>query len=358
MFSPQCLPVLIGSLPVEDHLQAIRTVLSYTPDIPLWPQLPKHPGEGMIRQFLSNFPGLTEEGKKFWIDTGKPSFTEEMTLFYEDYIRCQEDTSFLGDSKFGLGSDTAPGFELFLSHLRENGIKPLTLKGQITGPITTGIGTRDQNESSILYDENLRDILVKMLALKGAWQVLKFREYLPSISPLIFIDEPGMVSFGSSAFTGVTKEMVIEAVDEVIDAIHQAGGIAGIHICANGDWSPALSSTTNIISFDAYSFFENFILYRDQLVDYIQRGGILAWGIIPTGDPLAVESETTESLFAKWQEQLEALASFGIDKQQLMSQTLIAPACGTGSLTVELAEKVLLMTREVSEKARQLHMFS
>jgi hypothetical protein len=35
-----------------------------------------------------------------------------------------------------------------------------------------------------------------------------------------------------------------------------------------------------------------------------------------------------------------------------MSQTLIAPSCGTGSLSPELAVKVLTMTGELSRLAR------
>jgi len=64
MFEPKCLPVLIGSLPLRSHQEAMRLILSSTPDIPLWPQLPKNTYEGMIRQFLDGFPCLNEEAEK------------------------------------------------------------------------------------------------------------------------------------------------------------------------------------------------------------------------------------------------------------------------------------------------------
>jgi hypothetical protein len=126
-----------------------------------------------------------------------------------------------------------------------------------------------------------------------------------------------------------------------------------VHICANGDWGPALSSAADIISFDAYFYFDNFILYKKQLIDFLTRGGILAWGIIPTGDPQVVAGESVETLFGKWQKQLEFLTTFGFSREQLMQQTFIAPSCGTGSLTPELAEKVLSMTAELSELVRK-----
>ena len=35
-FKPNGLPVLIGSLPVDDHAAAVRLIFKHTPDIPLW----------------------------------------------------------------------------------------------------------------------------------------------------------------------------------------------------------------------------------------------------------------------------------------------------------------------------------
>ncbi|WP_136810178.1 hypothetical protein [Desulfosediminicola flagellatus] len=353
MFLPRCLPVLIGSLPITSHSEAAGLILQYAPSIPLWPQLPKHSKEGMVRQFLSGFPGLVDEGKRFVIDTSRVDFAEEMTEFYTDYLAAEADNTILRNSRFALKDDTAAGFHAFTELLESTGHQSQTVKGQVTGPITTGIGAKDMQGNSIIYDDNLRDMLVKLLALKGRWQAIELQRFTGNTPPIVFIDEPALVSFGSSAFTGISREMVIESVGEVVGSIQHGGALAGLHICANGDWGPALESATDIISFDAYSFFDNFILFKDQLIHFIQRGGILAWGIVPTGDPDIVAKETAEGLYAKFREQLKTLTSFGFTEKQLMEQTLIAPACGTGSLPIELALKVLSMNESVSAKCRE-----
>ncbi len=353
MFTPSCLPILIGSLPLTDHLEAMKIILSHSPQIPLWPQLPKLPGEGMVRQFLSGFPGLREEDSRCWVDNQHNDFESEMTSFYQDYLQVSEDTSLLQKSRFGLKSDNARGFATFTNYLRKYKHNFITLKGQITGPITAGLGVTDLNNRAIFHDANLRDMLIKLLTLKGRWQVEEMRQYTDQSPPIVFIDEPGFVSFGSPALMGISRDMVSNAMEEVINGIQTAGGLAGVHICANGDWGPVLQSKTDIISFDAYFYFDNFILYKDQLIDFLQRGGILAWGIIPTGDPLVIEKESNATLFHKWLDQLEILSSLGFPKKQLMEQTFIAPSCGTGSLTLELALKVLGLTGEVSRKAQE-----
>ena len=354
MFKPECLPILIGSLPVMNHDEAVRIILAHTPEVPLWPQLPKLAGEGMVRQFLSGFPGLKEADNRYWIDTESDDFTDEMASFYQEYMEVIENPALLKSSRFRLKNDTAKGFYTFTDILRSENHVFTTLKGQVTGPMTTGMGVMDQKNRSIFFDDNLRDMLIKLLALKGRWQVNELKQLTSHTPPIIFIDEPGIVSFGSSAYMGVSREMVSNGVAEVTAGIQEGGGLAGVHICANGDWDPVLSSRTDIISFDAYSYFDNFILFKKQLIDFLSRSGLLAWGIIPTGDPLILEKVNGDGLFAKWKNQLELLSTFGFSKKQLMEQTFIAPSCGTGSLTPRLALKVLKLTREVADKAQNL----
>jgi hypothetical protein len=352
MFKPGCLPILIGSLPLTEHSEAVEMILANSPEIPLWPQLPALQGEGMIRQFISGFPGLQEDDRRYWIDTGCNDFEEQMASFYQEYMDIVEDPTLLPTSRFSLGADTCKGFSVFLDALSQVPLKVKSLKGQITGPVTTGIGVKDQHDRSIFYDDNLRDMLVKMLSLKARWQVALLQPHTSGAQPIIFIDEPGIVSFGSSAFLGITKEMVTEAVGEVIDAIQGGDGLAGVHICANGDWSPVLNSAADIISFDAFFYFDNFILYKEMLTSYLQRGGILAWGIVPTSDPDVLERVDSESLFTRFLQQVEVISGFGFSPKQIMNQTFIAPSCGTGSLSKKHALKVIHLTSEVSNKAR------
>ena len=353
MFTPRCLPILIGSLPLTDHSEAVKLLLSEVPKIPLWPQLPKLPEEGMVRQFISGFPGLKEINSHYFIDTGCDDFSEQMALFYQEYLDIEANSELLKTSRFALTSNTTKGFSVFLNALAQTPLAVKTLKGQITGPVTTGIGVKDQHDRSIIYDDDLRDMLIKLLSLKARWQIGELKPYTNGAPPIIFIDEPGIVSFGSSAFLGITKEMVTEAVSEVIEAIQGDGGLAGVHICANGDWSPVLSSAADIISFDAYFYFDNFTLYKEMLTGYLQRGGILAWGIVPTSDSDVLEKIDTDSLFNLFLQQVNVISSFGFSPKQILNQTLIAPSCGTGSLTIELASKVIHLTSEISAKARK-----
>ncbi len=83
-FQPNGLPVLIGSLPMDDHNEAGNLVLEYTPQIPSWIQLPVYQQEGMTAQFLPGFPGLVTVNDKSFVDTAVDEFEGQLLFFYAE----------------------------------------------------------------------------------------------------------------------------------------------------------------------------------------------------------------------------------------------------------------------------------
>jgi hypothetical protein len=350
-FKANCLPLLIGSLPISDHEEATRLILQYTPEIPIWPQLPIYREEGMLFQFLPGFPGRTEIGGKVFIDTQAAGFDAEVLAFYEEYIMVTEGGADLGMSRFALTPETARGFFTFLQQTSRSKSKaPITaLKGQITGPITFCMAIADESERAIFYNNQLKDAAVKMLALKARWQVRMMAKICGTT--LMFFDEPGLAGFGSSAFITITPDEIKTCLDEVFAAVHAEHGLTGVHVCANTEWPVVFDADVDIVSCDTYSYFDKFLLYPEQLLGFFKKGGILASGIIPT-IPEFLDIETVDTLTSRWLEQKEHLQKMGIPEDRIFAQTLITPSCGTGSISMEYTRKVLELTQGVSKKIR------
>ena len=350
-FKADSLPVLIGSLPMDSHKEATELIFESTPEIPLWAQLPKYPEEGMMEQFLTGMPGLVKNEGGSFIDSTSEDFDAEMLSFFEEYLAVSSGSQSLEESRFVFTPETGKGFQEFLRQVDAAGKSFKALKGQVTGPVTFGTSVKDQNEKAIFYDDQLRDAVVKKIAMNAAWQAREFsgRGY----QPIIFIDEPGLAGFGTSAFITITREDVQQAVNEVVEAVHSKGGIAGVHVCANTEWGLLLESEIDIISFDAYAYFDNFILFPDIIKKFLGRGGILAWGIVPTQNPEEIAAETVDSLMEKFEGQVEQFEKIGVDRETLLNRLFITPSCGTGSIDLDSAKKVLTLTKELSERIRQ-----
>lgn len=349
-FQGKCLPLLIGSLPLKNHDEASKLVLRYTPEIPVWVQLPVYKNEGMVAQFLPGFPGLTVSGEKIFINSAGDDFDSDLLAFYEDYMAVTEGGKDLSTSRFALNEETAGGFFRLLKNVRELPSPPAAVKGQVTGPITFSTGLKDQDGRSVFYDEQLRDAVVKHLAMKAQWQVQQLSDFRRPV--IIFFDEPALAGFGSSEFISITREEITACLNEVFEAVQQAGGLAGIHVCANTDWSMILESSVDIVNFDAYSYFDRFIIYPDPIIKFFGSGRILAWGMVPTLNADDIEKESIPSLVASWEEKYQKVEALGIKQNDILKQSLITPSCGAGSLSIDHAMKVLELTKGLADHLR------
>jgi methionine synthase II (cobalamin-independent) len=350
-FIPNGLPTLIGSLPAENHQQALDWILESTPVIPLWPQLPAIPQERMLNQFIEGIPGIVETAESVYFDCETENFYEEQLAFFEEYLQVSEHPETLLGSRFRTSPERASGLHLLGTSTNQlQG--PVAVKGQITGPFTMLTGITDTAKRLGYYEPAFREVVVKGLALKAAWQVL-FLKQAYDLPVLLFIDEPAMAGLGSSSFISISIDDISQDLAEVTDSIHGAGGLVGVHVCANTDWHILLSSAIDIISFDAYSFFDKFITCKKEILGFLDRNGIIAWGIIPTSEAEYILQETPESLIALWEKQAALLVTDKKELSSILSRTIITPSCGTGSLTPDLAKKVLMLTREVSAGLRK-----
>ncbi len=339
MEKTHCITTGIGSLPLTDVEEACRLVLECGIGIPFWPQLPKRGfRELMIPQFSEGMPGvnLDEVKERIWVDMGD-SRDEVVYRFFENFLN--EDPSL-----FSISEGYAAGLKRFMELLE--GRHYDYLKGQITGPITFTLGLADNNRRAIYYEEELRDIAVKLLCRKAEWQIELLSSYADKV--IIFIDEPMLSAFGSSSYIGVESTAVMNAIDEIVNVIHQKEGVAGIHCCGNTDWSIITSTEVDIINFDAYHFMGSITIYPDAIRGFIERGGILAWGIVPTSKDIINEDANT--LKVRIDEGMRLFESFGISKELLESQCLITPSCGTGSMEIDDARKVFSVLVELSRK--------
>ncbi len=341
MFELSGKATLIGSFPFEDHSQALDLILKYTPEIPCWPQLPRRKEEGMLVQFSRGLPGFDPEGLLL-----NPEGSEEEKLaFYEEYLAVTQGHP-LEETRFKLYPEEAPGFFLLLK-----AGKPFpAVKGQITGPFTLALGLKLPDGRAAFYDLEARDMITKLVALKARWQIEKLKTLSETV--LLFIDEPALSGFGSSAMVGISPEEVLGLIKEVAEEVHRGGGLLGIHICGNSDWALVAESAVDIINFDAYGFAEKFIGYGPQLKPFLKRGGFIAWGLVPTLQKKDLKELTSQELKLRYQDLREKLAqATHLPEEEIERFSLFTPSCGLGTLSQELTIKALELLKDLVFKS-------
>jgi hypothetical protein len=328
----------IGTVPHKDAVAAVDFMLANNPECPSWPQLPQADfREGMYIQYSEGMPAAVVDvpGRRIYFDS--ESAPEAMAEFYEHYLAGEVDFC-------AITSDYSRTFDLLLERLPHPGAR--FVKGQVTGPASFGLTVTDEATKPILYHSDLFEAVIKALALKGRWQVEQYKKVAPELTPVVFFDEPYLTQVGS-ALISLPPEQVVAGLDECFSAIE---GYTGIHVCGGTDWGLLTTTKADILHFDAVDHLQEFFIYERELAAFMERGGMIAWGIVPT-DERALDRNAAD-LAGEIVRQAEKMAGFcgaDIDAEAVLRRSFISEACGTGTLEIALTERCFALAGEISD---------
>jgi methionine synthase II (cobalamin-independent) len=344
---PNCSASVVGSFPHRTPQSICEAILSRLPDIPAWPQLPKRgPLENMYAQYSERLPAVVfdREKQRIYFDTST-DYYPAMEEFYAHFLANDLDY-------FKMSPDYALGFYTFLEAATKKEIgRACFVKGQLTGPISFGLTVTDEKKRAILYHDELFDAVVKNCTMKARWQIRMLKKLHPSV--IMMIDEPYLSAFGSG-YVSLSRDQVVEHIGALVEAIREEGSVPGVHCCGNTDWSIVIETGTQILNFDADSYFQGLLLYPDKLNDFLQKGGILAWGIVPTTERIAEAS--VEGILQAMEERLDRLCSKGFERGRLIRQSILTPSCGLATLSEEHAEAALALASKTALSLKEKYL--
>lgn len=340
-FQPSFTATAIGSLPHRDAEEACALTLKYLTEAPAWPQLPRRDfRENMYAQYSEGLPGVVvdAEGRKVFCDTERDLFAE-----MEEVLRAYLE----GDLEWAaISEDYASGLHAMRRRVAAEGRRYPLLKGQVTGPVSFGLTVLDRRNRPILYDDQMAEVMVRLLNLKARWMEEFLRSAGASEEVLIFLDEPYLVSVGS-ALVSVSRQQVVDSIRGCTEGLDC---LTGAHCCGNTDWTLLYQAGLDVVNFDAYGYMESLALYPEELSRFLEGGGILAWGLVPNTP--AVDEEEVAGLVRRFEEGVRLLASRGVDEGLLRERAMITPSCGLEGLSEERAERAYRLAAEVSAALR------
>ena len=333
-FSPNCQTTAMGIMPHADIDRALEVALSL--DIPFWPQLPKVSYfEDMYVQALENFPGVRIDVANQRILFDLSRFNEELPSYFEkaDDLRTFELTG-----EYSLVYHRF--LEKDLSHYS-------AIRGQMISPISLGLKIVDQDQKSIIYHDEVREVLFDFIQRKVNRQYQELKEKNPNA--FVWVDDPGL-GLIFSALSGYNEVHAKRDLDQFLEGLE---GPKGVHLCAKPDWDFLLKSKIDILSFDSFNCGEVIVNYS-SLREFIDKGGIISWGIVPTYTEI-LEQESIDSLKDRLETFWEDLSRKGVDQGKLLRQSLLAPAtCNLMNVDKEkTVEKAFEVLKNLSVKIRE-----
>jgi hypothetical protein len=330
------LTTAMAVMPHRDVDRALEVALSL--DVPFWPQLPHvNYYEDMYVQASEHFPGIL-------LDMEKRTLRFSMEKFIAEF----EDTMAHFDKPeyFDISEQYSVVYHRFLQ--MDFSHRP-AIRGQIEGPISFGFNVVDQDDRPILFNDTVRPFLMEFMAKRVNVQLQRLKQLNPNA--FMFVDEPGL-QFLFSAMAGYGDLAARGDMENFFAMIERP---RGVHLCGNPDWDFLLGLDMDVLSLDVYSNGEVFAQYAGSIRKFLDRGGRLVWGIVPSNfEPF--EQENLDSLEKRLEEIWTTLANKGIDRQFLLSRSMLSPATcclvnPDGEKTVEKAfETIIKLSQRLREK--------
>ena len=324
----------MGIMPHTDIERAIEVALSL--DIPFWPQLPKVSYfEDMYVQALENFPGVRIDASNQKIYFTLAQFYEELPSYFE---KADDPQTFKLTKEFSL---------VYHRFLEKDLSRYPAIRGQMISPISLGLKIVDENQKSIIYHDEVREVLFDFIQKKVNQQVEELKG--KNRNAFVWVDDPGLALI-FSALSGYNEFQARADLDRFLDGVT---GPKGVHLCAKPDWDFLLKSKMEILSFDSFNCGVVIVNYP-SLKEFVDRGGIISWGIVPTYTEL-LEQETIHSLMERLEKFWEDLSRKEVNQDKLLHQSLLAPAtCNLLNPDKEkTVEKAFEVLKDLSRKIRE-----
>ncbi|MBW1903304.1 MAG: hypothetical protein JRJ20_17005 [Deltaproteobacteria bacterium] len=329
------LTTAMAVMPHNDVERALKVALSL--DVPFWPQLPLYSYyEDMYVQASEHFPGIL-------LDMENRTLRFSMEKFIAEFEKAM--SHFDDPEYFDISDMYSVVYKRFLQ--LDLSDRP-AIRGQLEGPISFGFNVVDENDRPILFDDTVRPFMLEFMAKRVNVQLSRLKELNPNA--FMFVDEPGL-QFLFSAMAGYSDQAARIDMEAFFSMIERP---RGVHLCGNPDWDFLLNLDLDILSLDVYTNGEIFSSYATSIRKFLDRGGVLSWGIVPTNfEPF--EKEGLTSLANQLEGIWTSLHKKGIDRDFLLSRSLLSPATcclvnPDGEKTVEAAFE---MIRRLSEQLRE-----
>lgn len=329
------LTTAMAVMPHTDVDRALEKALSL--DIPFWPQLPNfNYYEDMYVQASENFPGIVLDMKNRHLGFSTEKFMEEL----EGAMSKWDDPDF-----FDIGKTYSVVYHKFLEmDLSE---RP-AIRGQMEGPVSFGFNVADENDRPILFNDTVRPFMLEFMAKRVEVQLARLKKL--NENAFMFVDEPGL-QFLFSAMAGYGDQAAKGDMEIFFSQIQRP---RGVHLCGNPDWDFLLGLDLDVLSLDIYTNAEVFASYAKSIKKFLDREGVLVWGIVPTNfEPF--EKESLESLEKVLENVWATLAKKGVDRDLLLSRSLLSPAtcCLVNPDKEKTVEKAFAMIKNFSKRLRE-----
>ena len=218
----------------------------------------------------------------------------------------------------------------------------------ILGPFTVSQILTDTAHEQVLADKSYRKLFVQAVCVKALWIIEKIKEYSPNTVPVVILEEPMLYQFGMLKRENkeITSTIVTGMFSQVVEKLKSHGAIVGVQCLEKCDWSIPINAGVDLISYDAYNNPNNLGIFPEILTEFLHKGGMINWGIVPTLSDNMVMGLSVEYLHKRLLTTFDGIILSGVPADLLYKSALVSLNGNVNHLSVMFAEKAIMLATQ------------
>lgn len=338
----RCLP--LGALPYENIAAATRMVAKLFEKFPYAAILPKiNENDSVLKRTLENIPGIVFEQNDITLNVGTKNYKDELLLLDKAF----NNPTIENLEPFAIKSAF---FEKYLHIIKK--FKSPNACINLTGPFTISQILTQKAEDKIIADKSFRKLFIQAVCVKALWAINKIHEYSPQTTPVIVLEESMLSTLGTlkRKNENITSELVTNMLARVIDKIKSTGALVAIQSLGKCDWQIAIDAGADIISFDAYNNPNNLSIIPDKITEFLEKGGMINWGIVPVMTETIIKSSNIHTIEKRLFATFDGLILSGVPQDLVYNSALVSIQGDIDKLPILFAEKALMLANQLAKK--------
>lgn len=333
-FRPNCLPSMLGPLPHTDADTVWPLVLERLRQLPPLPLLAPE-GEQLLALAVDGFPGaLFDHEQLHWDVLATHAALHEL---YVAYLRRHA---------------ASRSLELVAIRSVEEQRGLLRFAYGITtiqwGPFSLALMLVNDQHETALGDPTTVDALCKHLSLRLEWQAETLLRWGKPV--LQWLYEPYLELVGSPFVPWGWTELRAA----LGETFAYQRGVRGVWIGQHADLPELLTDTLVEVLGLALPSPEQAALWAPTLSAFVQRKGVIGWGIIPTTSE-GLRNSSAARLATRFGQVLQALDAHGLPTERIIQASIIMPEDTLDRLSPTDAERAMRLTSELAMQLRHAY---
>ena len=338
----RCIP--LGAMPYDNIDGTTKMVAKLFQNLPSLYMHPKLSTEDtIINRTLSNIPGIKINDNKVMIKITSNHYKQNLAklekAFNHPTLENLEPFAF-----------ETPFIEKYFSILKKFQ-SPETVVN-LLGPFTISQMLINAAEEEMLVDKTYRKLFIQAICVKALWIINKIKEISPETKPLIILEEPLLGQLGNIKRENeeITIDLVTTLFARVVEKLKENGALIGVQCLEKCDWKIPINAGVDMISLDAYNNPNNLCIIPEKIIEFIERGGKINWGIVPVTNEAIIKSLNIDFVSNRFFSTLEGLIIAGVPEKYVYNSAFVSIQGDVDKLPLIFAEKAIILSTQLAKK--------